>query len=373
MKPFSEKQRQVALWWTSEVLKSKDGIIADGAIRSGKTISMICGFLLWSQSNFSHQDFIIAGRTMGSLVRNVVSPMLTILGNELGWTYTYNRSYGEIKIGTNTYHLFGASSEQAQDVLQGMTAAGCFADEVALFPQSFVDQMTARCSVDGSKWWFNCNPSSPVHFFKTEFIDKAEEKNLLYVHFLLEDNLTLSQAIRERYERQYSGVFYDRYIRGLWVVAEGLIYKRYQEAVIEQIPEVFSDYCISCDYGTQNAFAALKWGKNGNTWYVIDEYYYSGRTEGMAKTDDDYLADMIEFAYGMPNEIEFIVDPSAASFITSLRKSERFRVRKAKNAVAKGINHTAVAMQRGLVKISDKTTNLLDELAGYFWYDSDPQ
>ena len=366
---FGGKQRVLATWWSGG--SEYDGVIAEGAIRSGKTWAMIVGFLLWSQASFSNSLFIVAGRTFGSLVRNVVTPMKAILENDLEWPYYYNRGDGYISIGTNTYWLFGASSEQAQDALQGMTAAGCMLDEVALFPKSFVEQAIGRCSVKGSKLWFNCNPSYPEHYVKTELVDKADEKRLLHLKFMMPDNPTLAPEIIERYERMYAGVFYDRYVRGLWVAAEGLIYQMWKGAVEEPYEGEGNDWCISCDYGTQNPFAAIKWRRDDEgVWHAVEEYYYSGREQGRQKTDDDYLQDMVEFASDLPEgEVEFIVDPSAASFIALMRRSGRFRVRKARNAVEDGIRHTATAMKTGLIRISGKMERTLREFAGYVWDD----
>lgn len=368
---YSEKQRRVIRWWYDE--PEYDGIIADGAIRSGKTWSMIEGFLLWSQSQFSNKMFIIAGRSIMSLKRNVVFPMLQILSNNFKWTYNYNRSENFIKIGTNVYYLFGASSESSQDVLQGMTAAGCYADEVALFPKSFVEQMIGRCSVEGSKLWFNCNPANPRHFIKTEFIDKAEEKHLLHLNFTMKDNPTLSPKIMARYERMYSGVFYQRFILGRWVLAEGIIYQMYEDALEETYEGERIDYRLSIDYGTQNPFAAMKWVKDREgVWHIIEEYYYSGREQGHQKTDADYVQDMVLFTEdGKDNDIVVYVDPSAVSFITALRRcTERnFRVVEANNEVINGIRETSTCLQKsvGLVKVSENCKRTIEEFGMYVW------
>lgn len=363
---FSEKQRQLATWWGEGTgTEDCDGVIAEGAIRSGKTWAMCLGFLLWSQCRFSYRKFIVAGYSIETLKRNVVAPMTEIL-RALDWPYNFNRAENKIEIGTNTYHLFGANKERSQDSLQGLTAAGCYADEVALFPKSFVDQMVARCSVEGSRLWFNCNPSYPTHFFKTEFVDRAQELGLLHLQFRMRDNPTLSPSIIERYERMYTGVFYDRYIRGLWTLAEGLVYPNYEQALAD-VPEGIAptEYAVSCDYGTQNAFAALLWGKARGVWWVLREYRYSGRDTGHQKTDADYVADMAEFTRGIEGA-PFIVDPSATSFIAAMRRAG-FRVRKARNDVMDGIRETGAAMGEGRFRIGRDTPELQKELQGYVW------
>lgn len=363
---LSEKQHRLATWWSEgSGDEHLDGVIAEGAIRSGKTWAMIEGFLLWSQCRFSGCNLIVAGRTIGSLKRNVVQPMCQIM-RSFGWAYAYNRSENFIEIGSNRYYLFGASTEASQDVLQGLTAAGCYADEVALFPKSFVDQMVGRCSVEGSKLWFNCNPSYPTHFFKTEWVDRADELNLLHLRFSMDDNPTLSRAIRERYERMFTGVFYDRYILGLWTLAEGLVYPAFKDALEPRWEGDALRWAVSCDYGTQNAFAALLWAHDGSAWHVVREYRYSGRDEGHQKTDADYVADMGAFLGDLPRDTPFVVDPSAASFIAAMRR-EGFSVRKARNAVEDGIRETAAAMAQGLVRIADDLPELAKELSGYVW------
>lgn len=363
---LGEKQHRLATWWADGGGdEGREGVIAEGAIRSGKTWAMVTGFLLWSQARFSGCNFIVAGRSIGSLKRNVVQPMCQVM-RSFGWPYAYNRSENYIEVGSNRYHLFGASTEASQDVLQGLTAAGCYADEVALFPKSFVDQMVGRCSMEGSKLWFNCNPSYPTHFFKVEWVDRAEELNLLHLRFSMDDNPVLPASVRERYERTYTGVFRDRYILGLWTMAEGLVYPAFREAFEPRWEGGALRWAVSCDYGTQNAFAALLWAWDGSVWHVVKEYRYSGRDEGHQKTDADYVADMEAFLGDLPRDVPFVVDPSAASFIAAMRRAG-LSVRKARNAVEDGIRETAAAMAEGLVRIADDLPELEKELAGYVW------
>ena len=216
------------------VVSENDFVIADGAIRSGKTIAMIIGFLTWSQEMFSGESFILAGKTMGALKKNVIRPMLQML-EAWGWPYAYIRSGTDarIEIGTNTYYLYGANTEASQDALQGLTAAGAYADEAALFPQNFIDQMIGRCSVPGAKIWMNCNPENPHNYINEEFIKKAKKKKVYHLHFMMDDNLTLSPKVKERYRRTWlpGSVFYKRFILGLWVAADGLIYQQFADHV----------------------------------------------------------------------------------------------------------------------------------------------
>lgn len=275
-----------------------DFIIADGAIRSGKTIAMIIGYLTWSQEMFSGESFILAGKTMGALKKNVIRPMLQML-EAWGWPYTYIRSGTDarIEIGSNAYYLYGANTEASQDALQGLTAAGAYADEAALFPRNFIDQMIGRCSVPGAKIWMSCNPENPHHYIKEEFIDKAAEKHVYHLHFMMEDNLTLSPKVKERYQRAWphGSVFYKRFILGLWVAADGLIYQQFADNVedylitsswlLEQDGEGHLKHeimyaVIGVDFGgtkSAHSFTLTGFTKGYRQVIVLDEWYCKER------------------------------------------------------------------------------------------------
>lgn len=367
-KPFSLKQKKLLFWWEeSSPHKDKDIVIADGAIRSGKTIAMICSFLRWSMKNFQGENFILAGKSIGALKRNVLKPMFQVL---VAWgiQYEYNRSENFIIVGSNTYYCFGANNEASQDVLQGLTAAGALADEVALFPQSFVDQMIGRCSVEGAKVFMNCNPRGPYHYIKVEYIDKAVEKKIYYLHFTMDDNLSLSETVKERFRRMFSGVFFKRYILGLWVMAEGLIYDMFDEGK-HKVPTVdrsYTEYYVSCDYGTQNPTTFGLWGKYQGQWYKVKEYYYSGRENSRQKTDEEFYQELEKFIGDIKIKA-VIVDPSAASFIACIKKHGKHKVLKAKNDVIDGIRNVATALNKLLIFYNDCCINTFREFFSYVW------
>ena len=374
-KPFSQRQRQILNWWAaSSPVNAADGIIADGAIRSGKTICMSLSFVIWAMTNFDGQNFGMAGKTIGSFRRNVLQVLKRMLKSR-GYKYEDHRSDNLLIIRrngkANNFYIFGGKDESSQDLVQGITLAGVFFDEVALMPESFVNQATARCSVDGSKFWFNCNPSGPAHWFKKEWIDRRDKKRLLYLHFTMDDNLSLSEKIKERYRGQYSGIFYKRYIMGLWVVAEGIIYDMFDAAKhvvkIQDVAEDLTDTCyISIDYGTQNATVYKLWikGKSGN-WYSVREYYYSGRDNKRQKTDAEYADDLEAFIDdAKPRAV--IVDPSAASFIAELRRRGIPTI-KAKNDVLDGIREMAKLITIGRIKWVDCCQHTITEFGAYAW------
>ena len=372
-KPFSVKQKKVLTWWLPESpMHDKDGIIADGSIRSGKTVSMALSFVMWAMSSFEEQNFAMCGKTIGSFRRNVLAVLKLMLASR-GYKLKDHRADNYLEISfkgtTNYFYIFGGKDERSQDLIQGITLAGVLFDEVALMPESFVNQATGRCSVDGSKFWFNCNPDGPYHWFKTEWIDRVKEKNILYLHFTMEDNLSLTEKIRQRYASLYSGVFYQRYIQGLWVVAEGIIYDMFSEAkhVVSSITSsATAKYYVSCDYGTQNATVFLLWesGLNGK-WYCIDEYYYSGRDESEQKTDNAY-ADDYEAFIGNRKIEAIIVDPAAASFIAELRKRGH-KVIKARNDVLDGIRFVGMLLNTEKIYFHSKCKNTIKEFNSYVW------
>lgn len=354
-----------------------DALICDGAIRSGKTSVMTVAFVEWAMQNFSSCVFGICGKTVGSARRNIVAPFLNLHYTRMRYIITDRRSDNMLVITarrsghliSNTFYIFGGKDESSQDLIQGITLAGILLDEVALMPESFVNQATARCSVAGSKYWFNCNPESPEHWFKRNWIDKAEDRNALRIHFSLSDNPSLSPAIRARYEAMYTGVFYQRYVLGLWVKAEGLVYHGFDRAksVVTTQKREYERYIVSMDYGTYNPTAMLLWGCCGGVWYAVREYYHNGR-EGVQKTDDEYYRELESLCDGVSPE-RLIIDPSAASFITLCRQRGRFHVLPARNDVLPGIRDTATAIRRGTVLINDCCVNLIREFELYAWDD----
>ena len=373
---FSRKQNQVLTWWCEDSpVHDKDGIIADGAIRSGKTISMSLSFVMWAMHTFNGQNFAMCGKTIGSFRRNVLF-WLKLMLKSRGYSVTDRRADNLILIrkgdAENYFYIFGGKDERSQDLIQGITLAGVFFDEVALMPESFVNQATGRCSVEGSKFWFNCNPDGPYHWFKLNWIEKRKEKQLLYLHFTMDDNLSLSEKIKIRYRTMYTGVFYKRYILGLWAMAEGIIYDMFSEAQHVKDPSLFenllldSNRYVSCDYGTQNATVFLLWEKGTDgVWYCTKEYYYSGREEGKQKTDAEYADDLENWLDKM--EIRaIIVDPAAASFIAELRK-RGFKIIKAKNDVEDGIRLVATKLNLQKIVFSTTCINTIKEFASYIW------
>ena len=373
-KPFSEKQLKVLKWWRKDSpFKDLDGIICDGSVRAGKTVVMSLSYVMWAMETFNDENLGMSGKTIGALRRNVITPLKRMLKSR-GYQVKDHRADNFLTIKfrgqTNFFYIFGGKDESSQDLIQGITLAGMFFDEVALMPESFVNQATARCSVDGSKLWYNCNPAGPYHWFKLEYLDKIKEKRMFHLHFTMDDNLSLSERIKERYKRMYTGVFFQRYILGLWVLAEGIIYDMFNNDingghVVDTIERPYSAYYVAIDYGTQNPTVFGLWGKHQNKWYKVKEYHYEGRKESRQRTDAEYSQDLKKFLEGIRTK-GVIVDPSAASFIAQLKK-DGFYVMKAINDVSDGIRNVASALNRDLIAYNDCCKETFREFSSYIW------
>ncbi len=370
--PFSEKQLTVLSWWHPESsLSSYDGLICDGAVRSGKTLCMSISFVAWSFFAFNETSFAISGKTVQSVRRNIVTPILPLL-RQLGFVCDEKLSKNEITVTygkrTNRFYLFGGKDEASASLIQGMTLGGVLFDEVALMPRSFVEQAIARCSLEGAKFWFNCNPENPQHWFKKEWIEKSHSKNCLHLHFRMQDNPSLSKKVIERYESLYSGTFYERFVEGKWVAAEGIVYPQFSEKihVCSPPPEPLEKYYISCDYGTVNPSSFGLWGRKDGTWYRICEYYHDSRREGIQKTDEEHYSSLEKLASGRKIE-GVIVDPSAASFIQCISRHGVFRPIPAKNQVLDGIRFVSDALKEGKIKFSPACRDSIREFSLYRW------
>lgn len=397
--PFSRKQLQLLTWWTKESPVSNfDIVIADGSIRSGKTVSMALSFTLWAMTSFNGQNFAICGKTIHSARRNVIQPLKQMLAsrgyeirdvrNENLLIISHKENGKEI---LNYFYIFGGKDEGSQDLIQGITLAGIFCDEVALMPESFVNQATGRCSVTGSKMWFSCNPSNPNHYFKKGWIDKAIEKRILYLHFTMEDNPSLSAEIKKRYEKMYAGVFRKRFILGLWVTADGLVYSMFDpDKHVEEYNADYDRLFVAGDFGIYNAttFGLYGFSKRHKKYHLIKSYYHSGReaesqlTEAdldsgqtfgsvLQKTTKEYANDLVNMIRGI--SIEYIIlDPSAAAMIVELQKHP-YIIRKqipiipARNDVTLGISFHAELLTEGRFTIDPSNTHDIDEYFSYSW------
>lgn len=386
--PFSKKQKQVLTWWMpNSPVSNRDVLICDGAVRSGKSLIMSLSYVLWATAMFNGQNFGMAGKTIGSFKRNVwfwLKIMLLGRGfkirklSDIG-DNVFIISKGKVE---NYFYIFGGKDEKSQDLVQGLTAAGFFFDEAALMPESFVNQAVARCSIEGAKIWFNCNPDGPFHWFKREWLDKLEEKNALHLHFDLDDNPSLSEEVKERLKRMFRGIFYERFILGLWVAAEGVIYSMFtREMIIEEVPpnvKILKRW-IGIDYGQSNATVFLLIGLGSDSkLYILDEYYHIGKESLVQKSPLKYAKDfkdwllkngtIDEYGNRYPVRYEYIfIDPSAKGFMLQLYEEGIKGIRQADNEVLKGIELICSIMDNNMFRILRHCKNTIAELSAYRW------
>ena len=366
---ISPKQKKILAFPYSKY----NALICDGAVRSGKTSIAMVAFVDWAMREFNKRSFGIAGRTVGSAVKNIIKPYMAMSYAQKRYIMRWRKSDNllEIRRGrkVNYFEVFGGKDESSYMLIQGRTLAGVLLDEVVLMPQSFVEQALARCSVEGARLWFSCNPGNPQHWFKEEWINNREEHNALYLHFTMTDNPSLSQKTLDRYESMYSGVFYDWYVRGLWVAAEGLVYDMFGKDihVLTKEPEMEGDYYVSSDFGIQNATVFLLWRqeKGAGRWVCLREYYYSGRSERRQKTVSELVEGLSEMLDGVkPKRI--IIDPSAAPLKVELRK-RGYYTQDARNEVLDGISDVCSMLKDKKLEFMLCCENTIKEFELYMW------
>jgi PBSX family phage terminase large subunit len=400
-KGFSQKQLMAMTWWIptpNNPWHKCNIMIADGSIRSGKTVSVIDSFITWSLDNYTGEQFGIAGKSIGAIRKNVLKPLFEILRAK-GIPYEYIKNDNAIYIGDNVYLLYGAPNESSQDVLQGVTLAGGMIDEVALVPESFVDQFVGRCSVDGAKIFMTCNPRGPYHWFKTDYIDKRNKKNILYLHFTMDDNPSLSEDRKQFYKSMFSGVFYKRNVLGLWVLSEGLIFDVFDEdqqrTTDAEIPNITRRwYTIDQGFGNATVFLHQGIGSDGRL-YTINEYFHSGRNKELwidgekkpggqfQKSPMDYAKDLLDFMarcerWLKEHETKYkrahkrdhdriYIDPASKGFINQCYQAGIRKIAKADNDVKAGIEFVATMITADHYRIRGECKQTIMGFSMYVW------
>lgn len=369
--PLGQKQLEILRFRRT----SYSYLICDGAVRSGKTSLMMVGFVDDAMERFNAQRFGICGKTVDSAIKNVIEPYISMRYAQKSYQIKWSRSGKILTITnggvTNIFEVFGGKDESSYMLIQGRTLAGCLIDEVVLQPRSFVEQAITRCSVTGSKIWFSCNPAGTQHWFNQEWILHAEERNALHLHFVLTDNPGLSPETIQRYEQAFSGVFYRRYILGEWVDAEGLVYPFFaanEDTYLfkDSIAGLEGRFFVSIDYGTHNPCSMGLWVVNNGKAIRIKESYYDSTKTKVQRTDEEHYSELERLVKGYYIQA-VIVDPSAASFIETIRRHGRFVVIPANNDVINGIRCVGSLLQAGLIKIHESCADSRREFGLYAW------
>lgn len=372
---LGEKQLQILQFRLSDY----SYLICDGAVRSGKTSLMMVGFVDDAMTRFNGRRFGICGKTVDSATKNIVQPYMSMQYAQKSYRIKWSRTDKTMTVSkggvTNVFEVFGGKDESSYALIQGRTLAGCLIDEVVLQPRSFVDQAMIRCSVTGAKVWFSCNPAAPSHWFYTDWIKKADkgEINAQHIHFVLRDNPGLSEETIQRYEQSFTGVFYQRYVLGEWVAAEGLVYPffaAHQDAYLfhGDASNIDGQFYVSIDYGTHNPCSMGLWVIHEGKALRIRENYFDSRAERVQRTDEEHYAELERLTKGYYIQA-VCVDPSAASFIETIRRHGKYLVIPADNDVLNGIRCVASLMQAGLLTIHESCEASRREFGVYSWDD----
>lgn len=334
--------------------------IWEGSVSSGKTITSIVRWISYIK-NAPRGRLLMVGKTERTLKRNVLDDLQAIVGSK---NYK-KKGDGEIVVYGRVIDLVGANDERAQDKIRGGTYAGAYCDEVTLYPESFFQMLVTRLRVTGAKLFGTTNPDSPYHWLKENYLDN-KKLDLKVFSFTMDDNPNLDPGYVDAMKKAFTGLWYKRFILGLWVMAAGVVYDVFKDDKhkIDKLPDTFDKYYITMDYGTNNPCVFLLIGKKDNKYYVIKEFYHEGRKEGQ-KTDSYYAKELIKFTQGY-KITRYFLDPSASSFKTELKEHGIFTT-DADNDVLDGIRKTASIIDDCRLFIHKSCKNLLKEFSSYIW------
>lgn len=340
--------------------------ILEGSVRSGKTWVTLVLWAFWVTTMPEDASYLMVAKTLTSLRRNCLDLLEKLVGPK---HFTYNLSKKEARLFGRLVYLEGVSDARAESKIRGMTLQGALCDELTLFTEDFFAMLLSRLSMPGAKLFGSTNPDNPGHWLMKNYILRQDELDMLVMKFLIDDNPALDPEYVKQLKREYTGVFYRRYILGEWCVAEGLVYPMFNgSSIAKDEPREYEKYVISMDYGIQNPTAMLLWGLCGGVWYAVKEYYHSGRETNDQKTDQQYYDELVKLAGGLPI-FRVIIDPSAASFITLADQKRQFKLWDADNAVLEGIQHVAQCLNDGTLKINDCCKRTIQEFGAYAWDD----
>lgn len=338
----------------------------EGPVRAGKSFSALLRWVEFCRSG-PEGPLIICGRTSTTIKRNIINPLQDLVGSSL----QYLSGKGEVRFAGRTMYVVGANDDRAEAKIRGSEFAGALVDELTLLPENFCKMLLSRLSIKGAQLFASTNPDSPYHWVKKDLIDREEELDCKVFTFSIDDNPSLSEEYKDNLKKEYQGLWYKRYIEGLWVMAEGAVYDFFDEDihVIEGPPGSATEYIVGCDYGTTNPCVFVLLGYNAgcypNMW-IEREYYYNSRETQKQKSDYEYAQDFLKFLGGVtPSSI--YIDPSAASFKEELRRNGVENIKDAKNEVVPGIRFQAQLLMNGTLKICSCCVNSIKEFSNYVW------
>ncbi len=338
----------------------------EGPVRSGKSYSCMWRWIDFIQ-NGPPGPLIMCGRTEPTIKRNIIRPLHDLIGDDL----QYMSGKGEVKLWGRTIDVVGANDERAEAKIRGSEYVGALLDEVTILPENFVKMLFSRLSLTGAKLFGSTNPDSPFHWLKKEYIDKAHEMDIKVFSFSIEDNPSLDEDYKRNLKKEYSGLWYQRYIEGKWVLAEGAVYDFFEDSIhtIAYPPGVATYYIVGIDYGTSNPCVFTLIGYNPSLYpnmWLEKEYYYDSKARNRQKSDSEYGHDLVNFIAGY-NVKAIYIDPSALSFKVEMRKLGINNVIDAVNDVVPGIRFQGQLISNGTYKICTQCVNSIKEYSTYLW------
>jgi len=352
IKSYNESNARINVW--------------EGAVRSGKSFICLQRFLKELKEGPAG-SYMICGRTERTIKRNIIDPIFSILGDKIH----YRQGIGELKILGKKIYLVGCSDQRAEGKIRGVTLAGALVDEVSLIPESFFQMLLSRLSIHESKLFCTTNPDSPFHWLKTKFLDREHELDIKRFHFKLPDNPSLSQSYIDNLKKEYTGLWYQRFVEGKWVLAEGVVYDFFDTTIhtIDVRTKQAKEFILGVDYGTHNPTAFCLIGidmASSPMCWVEREYFFDSSVELSQKTDYEFASDLKDFIEGL-NVKAIYIDPAAASFKAELNRQGVYNILDANNDVLGGIRFVSNMMTTGDLKIGMMCKNLINEIGTYSW------
>ena len=364
---YTPKQRELLRLWQTNKLKRIN--LLSGSVRSGKTWISLVLWAFWVATMPKEKNYLMTAKSLTTLKRNVLDLLTELVGEK---NFTFSIAQKQALLFGRKIYLEGANDARAESKIRGMTLQGAYCDELTLYGEDFFTMMLSRLSEPNAKLFATTNPDTPMHWLNKKYIERGHELNMLLMTFLIDDNTFLDPNYVEELKKEYVGVFYDRFIRGLWVVAEGLVYDFFQskkDTIIKTIDmNDYNEFYVSIDYGTINPCSMGLWGVNSEGAARIRESYFDSRKEGRQRTDEEHYQALVELVEDLPIT-RVIVDPSAASFIETIRRHGKFQVLAADNNVLNGIRTTAALMNAGKLLIHESCKDAIKEFQSYCWDD----
>lgn len=362
---YTPKQRELLRLWQTNKLKRIN--LLSGSVRSGKTWISLVLWAFWVATMPKEKNYLMTAKSLTTLKRNVLDLLTELVGEK---NFIFSIAQKQAYLFGRKIYLEGANDARAESKIRGMTLQGAYCDELTLYGEDFFTMMLSRLSESNAKLFATTNPDTPMHWLNKKYIERRHELNMLLMTFLIDDNTFLDTKYVEELKKEYVGVFYDRFIKGEWIVAEGLVYDFFQskkETIIKTIDmNDYNEFYVSIDYGTINPCSMGLWGVNGEGAARIRESYFDSRKEGRQRTDEEHYQALVELVRDFPIT-RVIVDPSAASFIECIRRHGDFRVKPAINSVIDGIRITSSLLNADMIHIDPSCKDCIREFGLYRW------